>query len=239
MEFACPQEESGLSNGISIVILEAEYESGDFQKLSEVERILIVELLDSTIGLLIDFGNTNHVGGGFLSSLVRCYQRATSLKRRFVICSLKPWPRNVFTVTRLDSLWDIFDTRQEAIAAMHLSLDQRLRISVANVALPPTDPRQTSGLWKFGNEAKSQAFRVWVRTLKQAAIVRVDGCENGKRLLTSLIGSEIVGNQILGEEEPGGFYNFLVAHNAMMTHSMLIEALAGIPQVVLMGNQVK
>ena len=97
MEFACVEDESGLSNGISIVILEAEYESADFQKLREVERFLIVHLQDSTIGLLIDFGNTNHVGGGFLSSLVRCYQRALSLKRRFVICSLKPWPRNVFT----------------------------------------------------------------------------------------------------------------------------------------------
>src|SRR5688572_14042985 len=99
MELACPEEESGLSNGISIVILEAEYDSADFQKLREVERGLIVHLQDSTIGLLIDFDNTRYLGGGFLSTLVRCYQRATSLKRRFVICSLKPWPRKVLSVT--------------------------------------------------------------------------------------------------------------------------------------------
>ena len=239
MELACPEEESGLSKGISIIILEAEYDSADFQKLREVERVLIVHLEDSSIGLLIDFGHTNHVGGGFLSSLVRCYQRATSLKRRFVICSLKPWPRKVLAVTRLNSLWDIFETRQEAIAAMQISGDERLTISIDQVALPPMHSQRMNGAWKFDKKAKSQAFRVWVRPFEQSDNVRVDGHDNGKRLLTCLIGSEIVETQILGVEEPCGFYNFVVAHNAVMTHSMLIEALAGIPQVVLMNNQVK
>jgi hypothetical protein len=114
-----------------------------------------------------------------------------------------------------------------------------LAISIDQVVVPPRHSQRIRGAWKFDKKAKSQAFRVWVRPLEHSDNVRVDGHENGKWLLSCLTGSEIVEKQILGEEDPWGFYNFLVAHNAVMTHSMLMEALAGIPQVVLMDNRVR
>ncbi len=113
-ESSCAEKEIG----VTIILLEAEYGTADIQTLFELERSLLVGINATKDALVIDFRETSFLNVEFLNALLRCHLRAKSRNRRFVLCELKPWPQKVFTVTRLDSLWEIFDTRQQASEAV-------------------------------------------------------------------------------------------------------------------------
>ena len=116
---ACDEQQTG----IAIILLGREYGSADFQTLAELEEQLLGEIDGSSAGLLIDLGETVYVGCGLLSALLRCHVRVSGGNRSFALCTLNPLPESVLAITRLDSLWEIFRTRREAIEAMQQPLD--------------------------------------------------------------------------------------------------------------------
>lgn len=118
-DLACDERETG----ITIIRLRCEYGSADCQTLAELEGHLLGESDDSPAGLLIDLGETTYIGCGLLGVLLRCYVRVRESNCLFALCSLNSLPETVMATTHLDSLWEIFRTRQEAIEAMQQSLD--------------------------------------------------------------------------------------------------------------------
>lgn len=103
---------------IAIIPLGREYGSGDCQRLAEFEGRLLGAVEDSPAGLLIDLGETVYIGGGLLSVLLRLSARVRETNRRFALCALTSFPDSVIGITRLDSFWQVFRTRRDAIEAM-------------------------------------------------------------------------------------------------------------------------
>jgi anti-anti-sigma regulatory factor len=114
MESVCDTEPTG----ITILRLEREYGSADMPRLAQLEGCLLGAIDSSPAGLLIDLSETTLIGCGFLNVLIQCYARARESNCRFALCALNSWPESVLVIARLDSLWEIFRTPQEAIEAM-------------------------------------------------------------------------------------------------------------------------
>ena len=120
---------------IAVVPLGREYSSSDFQLLLALESHLTREADSAPVGLVIDLGETVYMGCGLLSVLLRCSARLNEGKRRFAMCTLNALSENVLAVTQLDSKWEVFPTRADAVQAMRRPLhnedavkDSRLQV---------------------------------------------------------------------------------------------------------------
>ena len=68
--------------------------------------------------LLVDLANTRHAGSAFLGFLMRLSGRVTQQTAgRFGVCSATPFCRTVIKTTRMDTVRELFDTRDEAVAS--------------------------------------------------------------------------------------------------------------------------
>lgn len=114
MESSCSEQ----GTGITIVLLGAEYGSANFLAIRDLEQRLISDIGSASTGLLVDCGAMIYLSCEFLNALLRCHQQAKCMSRRIRFCTLSPLAREALAITRLDSLWDISETRQEAINAM-------------------------------------------------------------------------------------------------------------------------
>ena len=108
----------GQERGVAIISFGRDYGSGDGQLLADTEDRLLRELGSDCGGLLLDLEYTSYAGCGFLSVLLRCYLQAKERGIRFGICTLSVPLARMLAVSRLDSLWEIFPTRGEAVVAM-------------------------------------------------------------------------------------------------------------------------
>jgi anti-sigma B factor antagonist len=89
-------------------------------------RVAVMELLDlldnavedGAIGrLLINFDRIQQVSSAALGKLVKLIGRAQAVRGRLKLCSLHPDLRQVFRITRLDRIFEIYETEDEALAA--------------------------------------------------------------------------------------------------------------------------
>jgi len=108
-----------------------DYGSFQFLRLTELEQQLHSALDASPNSLLLDLSETTCFGGSFLSVLLRCYTRSNNNNCRFALCTIQKIPASVASVTRLSSIWQIFQSRREAIE----SLQRRFENDLAGVPL--------------------------------------------------------------------------------------------------------
>ncbi len=109
--------------GVTIVVLGEEYENLDETILDELKDVLLNAVSNANPPLVvIDLANTNFFGSAFLGILFRAWQRLSARDGgRFGICCLTPNCQEVFDVTQVKQLWDIFETRADAIQAFSAS----------------------------------------------------------------------------------------------------------------------
>ena len=65
--------------------------------------------------IIFDLNEVKFFGSVFLSLLLRCHKYVKSRGGELVICGASPMARELLNVTALDTLWAIYDTRQEAL----------------------------------------------------------------------------------------------------------------------------
>jgi anti-sigma B factor antagonist len=69
--------------------------------------------------VVIDLSQTTFFGSGFLETLFRVAKTVQSQPQgKLALCGLHPYCREVLEITHLDSLWPIYATRDEALAAL-------------------------------------------------------------------------------------------------------------------------
>jgi anti-sigma B factor antagonist len=89
---------------------------GDVHHISE---FLLALADDEAIGqLVIDLSATTFFTSSFLAVVTSVHSRMIARGARLALCSLKPDCREVVRVTRLDTLWAVYDTRAEAVFAL-------------------------------------------------------------------------------------------------------------------------
>jgi anti-anti-sigma factor len=67
--------------------------------------------------LVIDCSAVEMVTGSFLSVLLSAYKALGARAGDIVLCELAPLPRQVFEITRVDTVLPIYATREEALRA--------------------------------------------------------------------------------------------------------------------------
>lgn len=65
--------------------------------------------------LVLDLSDLDYIDSKHLAALVVCYKRIAEAGGKIVFCGLKPAVRETFLVTRLDRIFTIAPTRNEAI----------------------------------------------------------------------------------------------------------------------------
>jgi anti-sigma B factor antagonist len=69
------------------------------------------------IKLLLDFGNVEHLSSAVLSMLINLNKRIDESGGKLKLANIKPQIYEVFKITRLDTVFDIYDTTAKAKAS--------------------------------------------------------------------------------------------------------------------------
>jgi anti-anti-sigma factor len=69
-------------------------------------------------GLIFDLSRVDYVGSEFLSFLLRCHRRVKEQGSEVVMAGASRQVRELLQLTALDTLWALYDTRAEALAAL-------------------------------------------------------------------------------------------------------------------------
>ncbi len=85
------------------------YHSADFKKN-------LKEKIEAFSGktVVLDLSEVSYIDSAGLGSLVAILKTARSLSKSFVLASLKPNVKRIFEMTRLDNVFKIVDTPEEA-----------------------------------------------------------------------------------------------------------------------------
>jgi anti-sigma B factor antagonist len=67
--------------------------------------------------ILLDFSTVDHLSSAALGALIDANNRIRQRNGQFRLSNIKPQIREVFSITKLDKLFKIFATREEALAS--------------------------------------------------------------------------------------------------------------------------
>lgn len=104
---------------VTVVELDAEYDSFDLERLQQVHDLLIALAQTATPPrLVLDLRQTRFIGSAFLEMAFRAWKRLQDRRGYLALCCLHPYCAEVLKATRLDQLWPSYATREEAVCAL-------------------------------------------------------------------------------------------------------------------------
>jgi anti-sigma B factor antagonist len=68
--------------------------------------------------LVIDLNGVPNCGSVFMSFLLRCHKAVKSRSGEMVLCGASQMLRELLSLTRLDTVWALYQTREEALDAV-------------------------------------------------------------------------------------------------------------------------
>lgn len=88
--------------------------------LIEQAADVLIKLLgqDETPMVVFDLSDVRYFGSVFLQLLLRCHTRVKPKGGELVLCGVSEMARELLRITALDTLWAIYDTRDEALEAL-------------------------------------------------------------------------------------------------------------------------
>jgi anti-sigma B factor antagonist len=105
-----------LQGEATVVEVDPEYDSLDEQKIGAFCDLLLRAVASAaTPALVIDLSRTRFIGSSFLGVLIRAWKRVRDRDGRMAICCAPTNCAEVLRVSKLDSVWSIFATREEAV----------------------------------------------------------------------------------------------------------------------------
>lgn len=96
----------------------------DRKILDEMNITEIGAGLNSLVGdadvpkMLIDFANVAHMSSSALGMLITLRKRVAERGGRLALCGIQPSILEVFVITRLNEIFEIFETRPQALDAI-------------------------------------------------------------------------------------------------------------------------
>jgi len=94
-------------------------ESLNWDVIEQTTQLVLKPIREQQVPLLVvDLTDVTYFGSVFLALLLRCHKAARSRGGEMVISGAKGPVRDLLRITALDTLWAIYDTRQEALDAL-------------------------------------------------------------------------------------------------------------------------
>ena len=95
---------------------------GDQRILDELHIAKIGKALNQCVvdlhgaPLVVDFGSVTNMSSSALGMLLTLHKHVCEDEGKLVLCNIQPTIADVFRITRLDNVFDIVDSRAEALA---------------------------------------------------------------------------------------------------------------------------
>ncbi|HUT11461.1 MAG TPA: STAS domain-containing protein [Thermoguttaceae bacterium] len=103
---------------VTIIELGPSYESLDDETLEEIGGLLLTK---ATVAdpprVVLDLSKTTYLGSTFIELLVRAWKRLRERGGTLALCGLQPYCQEVLRISRLDTLFEILPTRDQAVVA--------------------------------------------------------------------------------------------------------------------------
>lgn len=107
-------------HGNTVVIVPAHNVESMRWDLIEQAAEIVMEPIDrlEIPMVVVDLSEVGYFGSVFLALLLRCHKSVKSRGGELVLCGASKMAAELLRVTALDTLWAIYDTRDEALAAL-------------------------------------------------------------------------------------------------------------------------
>ena len=107
-------------HGNTIVITPASnVESMNWELIEQAADIVMAPLKKQESPMVVvDLSEVNYYGSVFLALLLRCHTAVKSRGGELVLCGCSTMARELLKITALDTLWAIYDTKDEALDAV-------------------------------------------------------------------------------------------------------------------------
>ena len=103
-------------DGIKVLTLQGEFVGGD--ETDDLREALESESKEGTTRLLIDLKGASYLNSTALGVLIAAHTNFTKRGARIGLASLSANIKNIFVITKLTLVFQIYETRQEGIAAL-------------------------------------------------------------------------------------------------------------------------
>lgn len=105
--------------GTVVIIPASNVESMSWDLIEQAAQIVMAPIQDQEIPMVVvDLGEVTYFGSVFLALLLRCHKFVKSRGGELVLCGASDMASELLRVTALDTLWAIYDTREEALDAI-------------------------------------------------------------------------------------------------------------------------
>lgn len=117
-----PQRESfqiEYHGGCVLIIPATDVESMQWDLIEPAAEIVMTPLKELEVPMVVfDLSEVSYFGSVFLSLLLRCHKLVRSMGGELVLSGASEMAKELLQVTALDTLWAIYDDRDEALEAL-------------------------------------------------------------------------------------------------------------------------
>lgn len=104
---------------IAVIVPASEVETMQWELIEQAAEIVIAPLTrDPAAAVIVDLSQVSYFGSVFLSLLLRCHKRVKQQGGEMVLCGASERARELLRLTALDTIWAIYDNREQAIKAL-------------------------------------------------------------------------------------------------------------------------
>lgn len=104
------QEE--INEGAAVCFLEGEI---DITTSPELRKNFDELIKRNERRILVDFSSVTYIDSSGLATLIEMYQRLKKIQGKVRFCGMKDGIKNIFEITKLHKLFEIYDNRQSAL----------------------------------------------------------------------------------------------------------------------------
>ena len=107
-------------HGDTVLITPAsDIENLKWDLIEQAAEIVMSPLREQKVPIVIfDLSEVSYFGSVFLALLLRCHKLVKSRGGELVLCGASDLAHELLRITALDTLWAIYDTKEEALAAV-------------------------------------------------------------------------------------------------------------------------
>jgi anti-anti-sigma factor len=102
-----------------VVVPGSNVESMSWDVVEQAATLVLAPLARQKVPLVVfDLAQVSYFGSVFLALLLRCHKLVRQKGGELVLCGASQLARELLQITNLDTLWAIYDTREEALEAV-------------------------------------------------------------------------------------------------------------------------
>ncbi len=104
---------------VVVVTPASNIESMNWDLIEQAADLIMAPLRDQEVPLVIvDLSEVGYFGSVFLALLLRCHKFVKSKGGELVLCGASEMAAELLRITALDTIWAIYNTRDEALDAI-------------------------------------------------------------------------------------------------------------------------